>query len=215
MVLIQETFKKVLVDKINEIVNLNNEEWNNLDKKIKLKYVHRICSYLENDKIEKYESISIPLKSIKPKKMIQYCGISNLNNKNLYLQYNKLILDYTRDFRNKYINVTKRNFYTYNSLIKEDYNNILNEYNKITYTFINKNKIDIKNLLKFVVGSNFDKLIINSNNNFNVEYKLNYSENLINLITNDFIIIFTLDYTSNNITNNIPVKYCVKLINNI
>ena len=34
-------------------------------------------------------------------------------------------------------------------------------------------------------------------------------------ITNDFIIIFTLDYTSNNITNNIPVKYCVKLINNI
>ena len=213
MVLIENTFKNILVDKINEILNLDNEQWNILDKKIKLKYVHRLCSYLENNKIDNFESISIPLKSIKPKKMIQYCGISNLNNKELYLQFNNSVLEYTRDFRKKYINVGKRQFYTYNSLVKEEYNNILNVYNKIIYTFINQNKIDIKNLLKFTVGTNFDKLIINSNQNF--EYKINYSENLINLTTNDFIIIFTLSYTSNNITNNIPVKYCVKLINNI
>ena len=213
MVLIDNTFKKVLVDKINEILNLDNEEWRKLDKKLKLKYVHRFCSYLENDKIDNFESISIPLKSIKPKKMIQYCGISNLNNKDLYLQFNNLVLDYTRNFRNKYINVSKRQFYTYNSLIKQDYNNILNEYNKIIYTFINKNKIDIKNLLKSTVGTNFDKLIINPN--YNLEYKINYSENLISFTTDDFIINFTLGYTSNNITNNIPVKYCVKLINNI
>ena len=213
MVLIENTFKNILVDKINEILNLDNEQWNILDKKIKLKYVHRLFSYLENNKIDNFESISIPLKSIKPKKMIQYCGISNLNNKELYLQFNNSVLEYTRDFRKKYINVGKRQFYTYNSLVKEEYNNILNVYNKIIYTFINQNKIDIKNLLKFTVGTNFDKLIINSNQNF--EYKINYSENLINLTTNDFIIIFTLSYTSNNITNNIPVKYCVKLINNI
>ena len=213
MFLIENTFKNILVDKINEILNLDNEQWNILDKKIKLKYVHRLCSYLENNKIDNFESISIPLKSIKPKKMIQYCGISNLNNKELYLQFNNSVLEYTRDFRKKYINVGKRQFYTYNSLVKEEYNNILNVYNKIIYTFINQNKIDIKNLLKFTVGTNFDKLIINSNQNF--EYKINYSENLINLTTNDFIIIFTLSYTSNNITNNIPVKYCVKLINNI
>jgi hypothetical protein len=213
MVLIEDTFKKILVDKISDILDLDNGGWNNLDKKIKLKYVHRMCSYLENDNIENLQSISIPLKSIKPKKMIQYCGISNSNNKFLYLQFNKLILDYTRDFRSKYMGSGKKQFYTYNSLIKEDYNNILNEYNKIVYTFINKNKIDIKNLLKSVVGSNFDKLIFDSNHN--TEYKINYSENLINLITTDFIIGFTLGYTSNNITNNIPVKYCVKLINNI
>lgn len=213
MVLIDNTFKKVLVDKINEILNLDNEEWKKLDKKLKLKYVHRFCSYLENDKTDNFESISVPLKSIKPKKMIQYCGISNLNNKDLYLQFNNLVLDYTRNFRNKYINVSKRQFYTYNSLIKQDYNNILNEYNKIIYTFINKNKIDIQSLLKFTVGTNFDKLIINPD--YNIEYKINYSENLISLTTDDFIINFTLGFTSNNITNNIPVKYCVKLINNI
>ena len=160
MVLIENTFKNILVDKINEILNLDNEQWNILDKKIKLKYVHRLCSYLENNKIDNFESISIPLKSIKPKKMIQYCGISNLNNKELYLQFNNSVLEYTRDFRKKYINVGKRQFYTYNSLVKEEYNNILNVYNKIIYTFINQNKIDIKNLLKFTVGTNFDKLII-------------------------------------------------------
>jgi len=213
MALIDETFKQVLVDKINEILNLNNEQWNNLDKKIKLKYVHRLCNYLENDKIDKFESITIPLKSIKPKKMIQYCGISNLNNKDLYLQFNKLVLDYTRDFRNKYINVTKREFYTYNNLTREDHNTILNDYNKIIYMFITKNKIDAKSLLKFTVGTNFDKLIVSSN--CAGEYKINYSENVINFITTNFIIIFALNFTSNNITNNIPVKYSVKLINNI
>ena len=172
-----------------------------------------MCSYLKNEKIDNFESITIPLKSIKPKKMIQYCGISNSNNKHLYLQFNKLVLEYTNNFRNKYINVSKRKFYTYNSLVKEDYNNILNEYNKIIYTFINKNKINIKNLIKCTIGSNFNKLIIDSN--YEIEYKINYSENFINLVTDNFIIKFTLGYTSNNISNNIPVKYCVKLINNI
>jgi hypothetical protein len=213
MVLIDNEFKLVLVEKINQILTMENNEWQKMDKKIKLKYIHRLCSYIENDKIDNFESITIPLKSIKPKKMIQYCGISNLQNKNLYLQYNKLILDYTRDFRNKYINIPKRQFYTYNSLIKQDYDNILNEYNKIIYTFINKNKIDIKNLLKFTVGANFDKIIFDHSNS--LEYKINYSENFINFTVGNFIITFTLSYTGNNITNNIPVKYYVKLINNI
>lgn len=213
MVLIENEFKNTLVKKINEILNLENDNWRNLDKKIKLKYIHRMCSYLENENIENLECITIPLKSIKPKKMIQYCGISNSNNKNLYLQFNNLVLDYTKDFRNKYINVPKRKFYTYNTLTKEDYNNILNEYNKIIYSFMNKNKINILNLLKCVIGSNFDKLIIDENNGF--EYKINHSENYINLITDNFMIKFTLGFTSNNITNNIPVKYFIKLINNI
>jgi hypothetical protein len=213
MVLIDDTFKKVLVDKITEILDLDDKQWNNLDKKIKLKYIHRLCSYIENDKIDKFESITIPLKSIKPKKIIQYCGISNVNNKNLYSQFNQLILEYTKNFRTTYVDLPKRKFYKYSTLIKEDYNNILNEYNQIVYVFINKNKIDIQNLLKYVVGSNFDKLLIKEN--FNSEYKIKYYENSIELIMDDFTINFTLGYTSNNITKNIPVKYSIKLINNI
>jgi hypothetical protein len=213
MVLIENDFKDVLVNKINEILDLDDNRWNNLDKKIKLKYIHRMCNYLEDDKIEKLEAITIPLKSIKPKKLIQYCGISNQNNKNLYLQFNKLILNYTNEFRSRYVKIQNRQCYTYNNLTDEEYNKILTNYNEITYTFMNKNKIDINNLLKSVVNTNFNKLIINPNQEF--EYKLNYLENSINLITTDFIICFTLGYTSNKITNNIPVKYNIKLINNI
>jgi hypothetical protein len=33
MVLIEDDFKDVLVNKINEILNLDDERWNNLDKK--------------------------------------------------------------------------------------------------------------------------------------------------------------------------------------
>ena len=213
MVLINNDFKDMLVNKINGILDLDDEHWKNLDKKIKLKYIHRLCNYLEDNKIEKLETITIPLKSIKPKKIIQYCGISNQSNKVLYLQFNKLILDYTYDFRNKYVKIKKKQYYTYTSLTSKEYNQILYDYNQIIYTFMNKNKIDINNLLKSVINTNFDKLITDTNQN--LDYKLNSSENSINIITNNFIINFTLGYSSNRITNNIPVKYCIKLINNI
>jgi len=214
MVLIDNEFKDILINKLNKILYLDNENWNKMDKKYKLKYIHHLCACIENNKINNLEPITIPLKSIKPKKLIQFCKISKLNNKNLYLQFQTLILDYVRDFRNKYINIKKRIYYTYNSLPINDYNNILYEYNKIIYTFINKNKIDINNLLKLLIGNNYDKLLFD-NNNYNNEYKFNYSENIINLITNNFTICFTLRYTTNNITNNISVKYIVKIINNI
>lgn len=213
MVLINNDFKDALVNKINGILDLDDEHWNNLDKKMKLKYIHRLCNYLEDNKIEKLETLTIPLKSIKPKKLIQYCGISNQYNKNLYLQFNKSILDYTYNFRNKYVKIPRRQYYTYNSLPTKEYNQILNDYNEIIYIFMNKNKIDINNLLKSVVNTNFDKLITNINQDY--EYKFNYLDNEINIIMKDFIINFTLGYSSNSITNNIPVKYCVKLINNI
>jgi hypothetical protein len=213
MVLIDNDFKDILVNKINGILELDDEHWNNLDKKMKLKYIHRLCNYLEDNKIEKLETITIPLKSIKPKKLIQYCGISNQYNKDLYLQFNKTILDYTYNFRNKYLKLQKRQYYTYTSLPKEEYNQILNDYNKIIYTFMNKNKIDTSILLKSVVNTNFDKLITDITQEH--EYKLNSSENSINIITSNFIINFSLGYSSNQITNNIPVKYCIKLINNI
>ena len=171
MVLIDNDFKDILVNKINGILDLDDEHWKNLDKKIKLKYIHRLCNYLEDNKIEKLETITIPLKSIKPKKIIQYCGISNQYNKVLYLQFNKLILDYTYDFRNKYVKIKKKQYYTYTSLPSKEYNQILYDYNEIIYTFMNKNKIDINNLLKSVINTNFDKLITNTNQD--LDYKLN------------------------------------------
>ena len=179
MVLINNDFKDALVNKINGILDLDDEHWNNLDKKMKLKYIHRLCNYLEDNKIEKLETLTIPLKSIKPKKLIQYCGISNQYNKNLYLQFNKSILDYTYNFRNKYVKIPKRQHYTYNSLPAKEYNQILNDFNEITYLFMNKNKIDIIEIIclfdpNFPNHDLFGSFVLNENlfadiNNFDYE----------------------------------------------
>jgi hypothetical protein len=211
MVLIDEEFKNVLIKQINSILEIDNLKWNVLTKKIKLKYIHRLCNYLENEDKDKYETLTIPLKSLKPKKIIQFCGISKTSNKELYLQFNKNILEYTFNFRKKYINITKRQYYTYNNLPKVDYDNILNEYNKIVFLFLNTNKIDIENLIKNVVGQNSDKILTQKNN---LNYNIYFLNNSINIKTEDFTINFTLNYTNNNITNNIPVNYYIKLINN-
>jgi hypothetical protein len=110
-------FKEQIVKKINEIISLDDAEWNKLDLNIKLKYIHHFCSNIENDTDK---SNDIPLKSLKPKKIIQYCGISNINNKHLYCEFNKLVLNYTNEFRNKYINVKKKQYFTNTNLPKEE-----------------------------------------------------------------------------------------------
>jgi DNA-binding Xre family transcriptional regulator len=112
MVLIDETLKKTLVDKINEILDLNDSQWNTLDRKMKFKYIHRLCSFLETENLDFFSSITIPLKSIKPKKLIQHCGISKTANSNLYSQFNNLILEYTKNFRTTYVDLPKRKFYS-------------------------------------------------------------------------------------------------------
>jgi hypothetical protein len=211
---INDDFKNTLIEKLNDIITLNHHEWDKIDKSIKLKYIHRLCNYLENDNEKQIkDNIIIPLKSIKPKKLIQYCGYSKQLNTELYSQFNKLILNYTFEFRKKYINIPKRKYYTYNNLPKNEHDLILYDLTEIVYCFIIKNKINIENLLKLLVGSNYDKLIITQNEKNN--YNINSFENNIELITDNFKIIFTLNFTSNQITKNIPVLYYIKLINNI
>ena len=210
---LMDDFKEIIIEKLNNILNLDYEKWNILDKKIKLKYIHRLCNFLENDEnVDKRDNITIPLKSIKPKKLIQYCGYSNQYNKETYIQFNKLILNYTNDFRNKYINISKKKYYTFNNLPKEEHNLILNELNEIVCCFIKKNKINISNLLKCLIGSNLDKLIIDTNEK---NYNVNFCDNNIEISINNLKIILTLKFSSSQITNNIPVIYHIKLINNI
>jgi hypothetical protein len=205
-------FKNELIEKINCILNLKNPHWEKLNKNIKLKYIHHACSYLQDENKEKLKTLTIPLKSIKPKKLIQYCKINNVSNSNLYFQFNKLILDYTFNFRNKYVNINKRIYWSWESLPANEYNEILSEYNKIVYTFMKTNSIDINELIKMCTNNNYNKLLIV---NLIPEYKITYLNNTINLSVGNLSIIFTLKYSSKKITNNIPVKYQVQIINNI
>jgi hypothetical protein len=207
---LDDNIKTEIIQKINDILNLDYFSWSKLDKNIKLKYIHRLCSFLEkDDNLNVLDTIFIPLKSLKPKKIIQYCGFSNQSNKELYIQFNKLILNYTIDFRNKYLNISKQKYYTYSSLPKNEYNDILNNINQIVYYFITKNKINIEKLLASIIGSNNNKLIITENNNYNISFH----ENIIEIITSNFNILLTLVFRSNTITNNIPVIYHIKLNN--
>lgn len=209
-----EQLKNTLVEKINDIINLNNNEWNNFSKNIKLKYIHRICNMLETNDINKKDELIIPLKSIKPKKLIQFCGYSNQTNKTIYTNFNKSLLNYTFKFREKYVNIKNKKYYTFSSLPKNDNLTILNELNEIIFMFINKNKLNITNLIKNLTGTNFDK-IMNNSENYNNIYNLHLNNNIIEVICENLKIILTLKFSSDNITNNIPVKYYINLINQI
>jgi hypothetical protein len=207
-----DTVKNKIMNMISQIVELEDEYWSNLDINIKLKYIHHFCSCISN--INKNVSeIEIPLKSLKPKKLINFSNFTKSINTELFKNYQQNILNYTFQFRDKYIKKDKRIYYNYSNLPNKDYNTILNEYNNIVYTFLKNNfdKININNLFDFLTESNNDKLFIN---NKNLTLQIESLNNIIILkFSNDIIITFKLFFNSNMITNNIPVFYQINLKN--
>ena len=200
-------------NKLLEIVNYNNEEWNKLEISLKTKIIHNYCNKFlkQNLKCE----LKIPLKSIKPKKIIQLCGFSKQQNKEIYNLYLENSLKYTFLFREKYKNCKDRQFYNYNHLSMKDRDIILYDLNKIVYDTINKNILLIKSksLFNNLLIGNMDKICL-IDNNYNLKIEINNKE--LKLIFNENIIInLNLILTGDKITNNIPVKYNISLLNNI
>lgn len=220
MVILEELLKNKISSIINDILLIEDNNWINMDLNIKFKYIHHLCSCIEKN-IKNIDTninlLSIPLKTIKPKKLIQLCNFNKQNNKQLYNEYLKNILDYTFVFRKKYILVKKRIYYNFVNLPLIEYNTILSEYNYIIYLFLknNINKINIAKLFTHFTQSNINKIFIN--NQSNLDYlNIEYNNNIIILyFSNNIKITLTLLYNSDNITNNIPVKYKINLINNI
>jgi hypothetical protein len=216
MVALEELLKNKITLMINEILLIEDDEWKLLDTKIKLKYIHHLCSCIDNND-KNQNLLSIPLKSIKPKKLIQLCNFNKQNNKFLYNDFLSNILDFTFDFRKKYINIDKRKYYNYSTLPSTEYNDILDKYNFTVYSFLKKNinKINIMNLFTQFTDTNCDKILLANNNTFN-KITIDYKNNIITLVFSKSIkIILTLCFHNDSITNNIPVKYQIKLINNI
>ena len=99
------------------------------------------------------------------------------------------MLNYTFDFRNKYINIKNRIYYAYSSLPQSEYNKILNDLNEIVFTFMNKNKFNI--LPDKVVADRDD---IENTNGYAHENEKIYLDSYISIVTetsfyieNDFI----------------------------
>ncbi len=213
MVDLSDKTKELIFDKLQSIVNLEISDWCIISKDIRIKILHNFLSFILFNTFSFSNVLNIPIKSIKPKKLIMFCNMNKQKNINIFNQYNKEVLSYTHKFRDKYKNCKDRIYYTFNDLQKEEYNNILGEYNDIVYNIINNNSnlIDIKNLYIRLINNNSTKLINDNNLSFAIK-KESYNE--LSIKFNDNIIInLSLNFNKNKITNNLPLYYKIKLIN--
>jgi hypothetical protein len=213
MVDLSDKTKGIIFDKLQSIVNLDISDWYLINKDIRIKILHNFLSFILFNTFSFNNVLNIPIKSIKPKKLVMFCNMNKQKNVNIFNKYNKEVLAYTNKFRDKYKNCKDRVFYTFDELPKEDYNNILEGYNDIVYNTINENSslIDIKNLYIRLINNNSNKIISDHDLSFTIK-KENYNELLIKF--NDNIIInLLLNFNKNRITNNLPLFYKIKLIN--
>jgi hypothetical protein len=220
--MICDTTYTIIMSEISKLINMNISDWNMVSIENKIKILHNMCKNYICDKNDK--KVIFSLKSLKPKKLIQYCNFSNLNNKIYYNEFKKNILDYTFEFRSKYVDKKKRVYYTYNNLSSTDYNKIITGYNNIVYNFLIKyqNHINFDFLYNALIGNNKDKLISNDINKSNDKPNKSNDKPFIS-INNDVItiqfnknivIVMKLIINSNVITNNIPMLYSITVNNN-
>lgn len=216
------------MSEISKLISMNISDWNIISIENKIKILHNMCKNYICNKNDK--TVIFSLKSLKPKKLIQYCNFSNLNNKTYYNEFKKNILDYTFEFRSKYVDKKKRIYYTYNNLSSTDYNKIITDYNKIVYNFLIKyqNYVNFDFLYNMLIGNNKDKLIAPTPTNINndkpntiLKVPSNNSQSIS--INNDVITIqfnknvlfvMKLIINSNIITNNLPMLYSITVNNN-
>ena len=213
MVDLSDKTKGLIFDKLQSIVNLEISDWCIINKDIKIKILHNFLSFILFNTFSFSNTLNIPIKSIKPKKLIMFCNMNKQKNINIFNKYNKEVLAYTHKFREEYKNVKDRVYYTFNDLPNDNYNNILEGYNDIIYNTINENIniIDIKNLYIRLINNNSNKLINDDNLSFAIK-KESYNELLIKF--NDNITVnLSLNFNKNKITNNLPLFYKIKLIN--
>ena len=219
MVLLDDAVKNQIIKHIDNIINIPDINWNMFDLKMKIKFLHHMCNLFINDKNldSKKNQLTIPLKSIKPKKFIHFCNFTKSINSDLFKEYCQKILVYTFDFRSKYVKIIKRTYFNYKNLPLIEYNTILNEYNQMVYAFLkqNFNNINIINLFNNLTDSNSDKLFIN-NINLSINLDIICENNILTLkFSNNITITLKLIYSSDMITNNIPVVYQIVLTNYI
>ena len=229
MSLISSNIKEKIINNLNNILNYQDPSWNDLDTEIKIKIIHNLCNLLKNninnlsnENIKNNinnTSINIPLKNLRPKKLIQLCGINKQTNVLVYDEFRKNIINVNKEFRNNYN--SNNNNYCFGNLSKNKYDNLLNNYNYNIYIFLTKNIniINSKYLYNGLIGENQQKIIPNNKTNKisqdNYKIKLiNYKDNILNIeFNNNILLQLELYLTSEKITNNIPAKYKINLIN--
>lgn len=226
MTLISSNTKTNILTKLDDIVNIEDPGWSNLGIDLKLKIVHNLCNFLKNNINStstkqiiqpinrKINSLDIPLKNQRPKKIIEFGGINKQSNTELFDEFKKNIITTNKEFR-KTFNYKNKNF-CFANLSNDKYKSIINNYNLGVYNFINKNidKIDSNKLFNNLIGGNQQKIIC-SNDKSNLKInKITHIDEFLNIeFNNDISIKLELYLTSEKITSNIPAKYKIFLTN--
>lgn len=212
MSIISQEFRNKILLSLNEIINFTDSEWIGLDKNIKLKIIHHMCANISESSNQKTFN-NIPLKHYRPKKIIQLCGFNKQSNINLFNKYKSTLLDHNFNFRKNY---NKKKTTSFGNLPTNEYNEILSEYNQKFYNFLllYRDNINANKLYWNLIQGNEQKIINKSSNNQIKISDIRSNNNFLSIeFDNNVTINFELYLTSEKITNNIPAKYKINLIN--
>jgi hypothetical protein len=195
---INEDSLNFIKNKASEIAEYKNNNWENISLKFKLKLINSLF------KINTDKNIIFNLRHRNPIKLLMILySIERKDEK--YKKFNNEILNFTREFRKKYINNKNVCFTNFK---KEILNEIIESYNKVIYDIIINDKINNKNLYNLFIDNDEYNLFFNKNIE-SIEY---YKNTIIVKFENCNKIEFELYLTSNKITNNLPFKYRIKLM---
>lgn len=221
MTVISHNLKDKIIHNIQNILCIQDPIWTNLNNNLKIKIIHHLCNHL-NDNTDNKNLTSlfkIPLKNLRPKKIIQFCEFNKQINTNIFNEFKNKILEYNFEFRKIYNKKNKH--YNFNNISKNNYDEILNKYNFIIYDFFlkNINSINCYKLFFNLTEGNHQKILYDFSqekshyNDLKIN-KINYNSNIFNIeFNNNISIQFELYFTSEKITNNVPAKYKINLIN--
>ena len=232
MTLLSSNIKTYIMTKLDDIINIEDPDWSSLGIDLKLKIVHNLCNFLKNNinldtntNINSYllnqehqnkdNSINIPLKNQRAKKIIELCGINKQTNSELFNEFRKELVSMNKNFRKTFNAKNKQ--YCFANLSDEKHQSILNNYNENIYKFISSNmdKIDTTKLYANLLSGNQQKIInLHTNANKLKINKITYINEFLNIeLNNDVTIKLELFLTSEKITSNIPTKYKISLTN--
>ena len=243
MTLLSLNIKSNILRKLDDIVNIEDPNWSSLGIDLKLKIVHNLCNFLKNNinshtntnthlinqnyqnhkSHQNYQenlienSINIPLKNQRAKKIIEFGGINKQTNSELFNEFRKELVMINKDFRKTFNSKNKQ--YCFGNLSCNKYQSIINNYNQNIFKFLNSNidKIDSNKLYTNLIGGsgNQQKIIdLSANVNKLKINKITYIDKFLNIeFNNDVSIKLELFLTSEKITSNIPAKYKISLTN--
>jgi hypothetical protein len=218
MTLISPNVKENILIKLSDILNIDEPNWLGLELDLKLKILHNMCNaFKPNFNKDNVGLIKIPLKNLRPKKIIELAGINKNANSEIFEEFKKKLIETNRNFRNNHNSKNKN--YCFANLSTETFNGILNDYNYEVYLFLNKYKslINQKKFFYNLIGGNNDKIIQTNieqkNKNIKIE-KICYKDKFLNFDFNNGVSVqLELFLTSEKISSNIPAKYKIYLIN--